>query len=285
MTQTYCGKNCGACVEKESISCPGCKEGPGRPIYGDCELARCCREKGHEKCVTCSFCGDCLTMRGRYDIPRYRRERQESERLQKENRRNRAMELEKWARILFWLFIPSVVAGVMASEQLGGQIPGVATIGDILNLVITMLYGIILIKMSSQHPRYRTAGICTLVGLAVGQVGVLLGAAAGNATGINLLFTLPAAIVALVGDYQEYMTHSDVRQGIDDILADQWRKFWKWYMIAMMSPFCCALLLMIIPGIALIALLIAALALPVLEVIKIVYLYRTAEAFRKCVRG
>lgn len=43
-------KNCDECTYKAELFCSGCQSGPGRVIRGDCKLARCCREKGHETC-------------------------------------------------------------------------------------------------------------------------------------------------------------------------------------------------------------------------------------------
>ena len=52
MAETYCGKSCAECTKKEELNCMGCKTGPGRPFGGDCELAKCVRDKGHETCET-----------------------------------------------------------------------------------------------------------------------------------------------------------------------------------------------------------------------------------------
>ena len=50
MAETYCGKSCEECTKKEQLDCSGCKTGPGRQFGGDCELAKCVRDKGHETC-------------------------------------------------------------------------------------------------------------------------------------------------------------------------------------------------------------------------------------------
>ena len=63
MSETYCGKNCDDCSYKISEQCPGCMEGPGHQTYGACDLARCCRDKGHEKCDTCRFNYDCYLLK------------------------------------------------------------------------------------------------------------------------------------------------------------------------------------------------------------------------------
>ena len=58
MSNTYCGKNCNECTLKEELNCPGCLAGPGA-MGGGCELAACCRTKGHENCSTCGFRVNC----------------------------------------------------------------------------------------------------------------------------------------------------------------------------------------------------------------------------------
>ena len=52
MAETYCGKSCAECTKKEQLNCSGCKAGPGRQFGGDCELAKCVRDKGHETWVS-----------------------------------------------------------------------------------------------------------------------------------------------------------------------------------------------------------------------------------------
>ena len=72
MAETYCGKLCDECTKKEQLNWSGCKTGPGRQFGGDCELAKCIRDKGHETCETCGFKGNCGTLRSRESMPDYR---------------------------------------------------------------------------------------------------------------------------------------------------------------------------------------------------------------------
>lgn len=57
--ESYCGKNCMQCSYFIQRCCPGCKWGPGQPVQGVCPLARCCREKGHGTCRSCSLAYHC----------------------------------------------------------------------------------------------------------------------------------------------------------------------------------------------------------------------------------
>lgn len=52
MGDTYCGKLCEDCQFKDNLQCPGCKTGPGKTWMTECELAKCCMDKGHQNCTT-----------------------------------------------------------------------------------------------------------------------------------------------------------------------------------------------------------------------------------------
>lgn len=65
MGDTYCGKLCEDCQFKDNLQCPGCKTGPGKTWMTECELAKCCMDKGHQNCTTCSYSTSCGKLRGR----------------------------------------------------------------------------------------------------------------------------------------------------------------------------------------------------------------------------
>ena len=67
--------------------------------------------------------------------------------------------LGKWLWILFWLIIPSAIAGILSNENLFGKESGVYIFGTVLSMVVGILYGVILIPMKSVEEKYRMAGI------------------------------------------------------------------------------------------------------------------------------
>ena len=75
MGESYCGKSCDSCPVREPENCPGCKNGPGSPWSGECELARCCRDKGHDSCNTCNLSYQCSMYNNREWQPDYRARR------------------------------------------------------------------------------------------------------------------------------------------------------------------------------------------------------------------
>lgn len=279
MSETYCGKSCSECMQREELSCPGCKEGPGRHFGGDCELAKCCTEKGHEECDTCGFRENCGTLQSRERQPEHRRWRKEAEEYQKEALARRAPVLGKWLWLLFWLIVPEALAGIMGSEYVMKGAPGVYMAGQLLNVVCSAVYGAILFKLSAEEERYRTAGICALISAAVSAViAVLFGAA--QAPTWSLLITLPGAVLSFVGEYHEYYGHADVLAGAQTELSERWLTLWKWYAGCMIGMIGSMLLVLISPILAVIVLLGVTVGSFVVSITKLVYLYRTAKVFR-----
>ena len=138
MAETYCGKSCAECAKKEQLDCSGCKTSPGRQFGGDCELAKCVRDKGHETCETCGFKGNCGTLRSRESIPDYRIRKIETEAMRKAAIAKRAPVLGKWLWIIFWLVIPSSIGSIMAHETTAKILPGLLMPGQIINAICSL---------------------------------------------------------------------------------------------------------------------------------------------------
>ena len=280
MAETYCGKNCAECSKREKLNCQGCKAGPGRQFGGDCELAKCVRDKGHETCETCGFKGNCGTLRSRESMPDYRIRKIESKKMRKAAIAKRAPVLGKWLWIIFWLVIPSSIGSIMSHETTAKILPGLLMPGQIINAICSLTYGAILLKLGSEEDRYRTAGICALIAGGVSAVVAIITGTAEEATW-TLLFTLPAAVVAMVGEYNEYMAHSAVLSGVDNELSEKWEVLWKWYIGLFLSMFGCIIVMLIAPVLGAIAILGCAIGTVVVSILKLVYLYRTAKIFRE----
>ena len=280
MAETYCGKSCEECTKKEQLNCSGCKTGPGRQFGGDCELAKCIRDKGHETCETCGFKGNCGTLRSRESMPDYRIRKIEAEAMRKAAIAKQAPVLGKWLWIIFWLIIPSTIGSLMANESTAKILPGLFMPGQIINAICSLTYGAILLKLGSEEDRYRTAGICALIAGASSALAAIINGGSEGATWI-MIITIPAAIVAIVGEYNEYMAHSVVLSGVDNELSEKWDVLWKWYIGLFLGIFGGILLMLIIPVLGAIAVIGATIGTVVVSILKLVYLYRTAKIFRE----
>lgn len=270
-----CGKNCESCGWRETLACPGCQEGPGRVFSGDCEIAACCRGKGHETCATCGFLDRC---RGRIeDEPARRQRAREREAERRKRLDEKAPILGKWVWVLFWLFIPSEIGSLMTNESLAQALPALELPGQVLTVAVSLAYAFGLWKLTPVGQRYRVAAACTLATVASGLL-TLAGLSQGS--GLWWLITLPLLAVELAGVYQEYNAHAEALDGVDDGLAEKWRKLWKWEIGLLAGMFGCMLLVLMAGVLGLLALIAVAIGIVVVGVLKLVYLYRTAKVFR-----
>lgn len=283
MAETYCGKSCAECEKKEQLNCKGCKYGPGRQFGGDCKLAKCVMEKGHETCDTCGFHENCSILRSRETMPEDRCRKLEAEAARKAEMAKQAPMLAKWLWLIFWLIIPNSAASILTNQTVVQYIPGLLLPGQIINIICVAVYGIALWKLSETEESYKKAGICRLISGAVG-LGVSLAVVAAGVTETppwTLLLTIPAAILGLVSEYNEYKGHAAILVGVDDELSEKWTTLWKWFIGLFLGMLGCIVVILILPILGLLALIGAAIGTLVVAVLKLVYLYRTAKFFRE----
>lgn len=272
MSETYCGKNCTECTQQEALSCPGCMAGPG----GTCDLAKCCRQKGHKTCSTCSFSEKCHLFAQKDIMPRRRQMERDAKRAQEESLKQRAAFFSKWLWPLFWLVIPNTIANFMTNDTIVKLFPSLYLPGTILQTVSILAYGAILLKLSQEEDMYRLPGVLTLVsGALMGIFALFLGTPLSEA----ILFALPVAIANLVGEYTEISAHSSILSKIDGELSDHWMLLWKWTIGLYGATLGSILLAIISPILGLLVMLAALIGLFVVGILKLVYLYQTANVF------
>lgn len=273
--KTYCGKSCESCTHRETLSCPGCRQGPGG-TFAQCAIARCCRDKCHDTCESCTSWSYCGLRSGRDQEPVRRQQQQERERQQQWELRQQAPLLARWLSVLFWLFIPQAIAGLMTNDNVAAAMPELVLPGTILSIVCTLLYSIGLWNMRSANEAYGRAAACTVIGMGCSAVSTLVGQA-----GLLVLLALVVLGIELYATYLEYNAHADTVQVVDAVLADQWRKLWKWYcgcLIGSAASLLLAFIALLLAGLLLVAI---GITLIVLSILKLVYLYRMSRRFRE----
>lgn len=276
MAETNCGKNCNDCAYREELACSGCKAGPGRPYGGECEIARCCRSKGHEECQTCNLRSTCNPYRTRERIPEYRLTHIQAEKMHREVISRKAPILGKWLWILFWLMVPTNIAGLMADDQVAKILPQLHTPGVVLEAVCVLIYGAILLKLSGIEEKFRTAAVCTMITGIITLVVELLPLNEILSVGLALF----SAIAAIVGVCYEFPAYSAVLEGVDNGLSDSWMGLRKWYIISLSLMLGSIVAIIIAPVLGVLVLLASAICAVVVGITKLVYLYRTAKVFR-----
>lgn len=195
----------------------------------------------------------------------------------------KAQFLSKWLWVLFLITISTTIADLMTKNFVAKSSPSVFLVGQILSAVCSLVYGIILMKMSVEEDRYRTAGICALVGTIIRLLVAILDKGVEGMT-LPLILTIPSVIAVFVGEYNEYMAHSVVLMGMDDDLSSKWRTLWKWYVGLFLGMIGCIIVMLSIPllgYIATICVISVAIGVAVIGILKLVYLYRTTKVFRE----
>ena len=275
MTKTYCGKDCEQCSFGRANGCPGCQNGPGGS--GEGELAQCCRSKGHQSCDTCNFMQSCTTLHNREQLPIWRQQRRERREEEQQRIDRNAQLLGKWLWVLFWLIIPSAVGSLMTNDTILTLFPQLEVPGQIINILCSVAYMVILLKISPVERDYRTAGICHLLGVVMATLVLVL---IDAFLAVSIL-ALPMVIVSIVAEYYEMHAHAAVLYGVDDELAAKWLKLWRWNLYTYGAMIVSLLLMIVIAMLGLLVLMAAMIALIVVSICKLVYLYRTAKLFRE----
>ena len=137
--------------------------------------------------------------------------------------RQRFAYIGKWLGRLFWLMIMSNIPALATEKWVLQNFPLLYWMGQALTLVSLMGIGVILLMLSREEKRYRTAGICQLIaGAASWALNILEGVEMNE--NWTLLISLPGLVVALIALYQRLMAHADLLCDLDLTLCCKWRK-------------------------------------------------------------
>ena len=197
----------------------------------------------------------------------------------------------KWIGCLFWLSILGILINILFSGKLLGQITVLDWTGQILSVLLSLGNYAVLFILSRQYSRYRTAAVLLLISEVLN---IIFNAAGGAWWGFP--FAIAAAVLSLAGLYHEYYSHAEVAASVNFALSQKWRRLYKWSIasfcismasslvmllsavLASLTPTLIGSLLVLLTSITLIASLLVILVVSILEII---YLSRTARAFRE----
>lgn len=190
--------------------------------------------------------------------------------------------LARCARILFWLIIVSLLLSSLTGETISEKIPVFGTGGQIAKIIVAAAYGFVLYKMSVEEIRYRGAAICRFI-FAVLCI-LLLPVSTDPENPLVLIPALGAVVIDMIGEYYEYMGHTDVLADVDRKLSGKWFKLWKWYLAAFLGIFAGTVLAVMIPILGMLVMLVCTVGTFAVSILKIVYIYRMEKIFKKCTK-
>lgn len=282
MADNYCGKDCIRCDLKEALACPGCKAGPGRTFGGACVTAKCCREKGHESCATCtqnSWCGKRSQLE---DRPAERLQKQKWEQKKRESLEKQMPMLAKCFTVLFWGLIAANIPSLM-SNSFTVSYPAVYRIGQVLELCLSVAFVGIYFLLRKADTRYRKAAL--YLGIAVPINFVVALCSENEALAWLKLLLIPVVVLSLLGKYHLCNAHSELLLPIDDILSEKWMRLWKWYVRLLIAAAASIILTLIMALLGVVVFALVGVGLLVLSVIELIYLYRMMTHFRACAKA
>ena len=185
---------------------------------------------------------------------------------------------------LFWLIVPGTIAGLMSDEALSAHWPDLASLGEILGILCSVVYGLLLLSLAKVNGGYRAAGACTLFVVAAGVIVQVLGGSGDPHNverSIALILTFLSGVAALVGEYTECTSHAEVLEPVDIALSQQWRRLWKWYIGAYLALFAGIFVTLLSAWLGLLVMTASTVGSLVVAILKLVYLWRTARTFRE----
>lgn len=186
-------------------------------------------------------------------------------------------------KVLFWLVVPGTIAGFLSDEALSTHWPDLALLGEILGILCSVVYGLLLLSLARVNGGYRAAGVCTLF---VAVAGIIIQSLGGGdprnvERGIALILTLLAGVAALVGECAECTSHAEVLEPVDMELSEKWRRLMKWYVGLFLGTFAGILVALFSQWLGLLVMTASTVGSLVVAILKLVYLWRTARAFRE----
>lgn len=265
MDRNYCGKECAACDYREE--CTGCAY---VSMYGNCDIAQCCRQRGHATCDTCVAKERCAELKSAPHKPQQRREAERRAMFKAQENEANAAVMAPALKKIFWLLIAGIAMGLLAN------IPALATVGGILQGVCSIAIGLLFMTLHTIDKRFRTAGICAVI---VAAVNILLDVLGISDAAWALAITIPLLAVQLWGTYIEMTTLSDVVTPADAELGNKWRKLWKYTLIALCGTFGGIFFILIAPALGALVAIIASIWMIVTSIMRIVYIHGTYKLY------
>ena len=265
MSESYCLKSCADCGK-----CSGCRSGA---YAARCDIAKCCREKNHENCDSCTRGITCPTRSVRDMMPQkiHDQDRREAERLAA--KRANAGVMAKWVSIIFWCTIAAIAVGLLSFLEKAVPAFRWVELGarTVLNLVIAYGYW----RMKDVCDGFKTYAILALITHGLSSVHTAL-----QEGPLRTAITIPVFIVCVITFRMQYLTFRDALSGIDADMSEKWLKQWNLLKISLLLTFG-GLLACVILSVWGLVIPLAGMGILLFVVIReYVYLYQTAQICR-----
>ena len=265
MAESYCMKSCTECGQ-----CSGCR---GGAYVARCEIARCCREKNHESCESCTRASFCPVRSGRDTMPGRLCDQDRREAELRQAYRDKAAVLAKWTKIIFWCMLAANVVGIF------GLLTEFVPVFRWIDLAGSVALGLAVVccffRMQEADDGFHTVATLTLISYGIDAAMTAFLSGDGP---LKTIIQLVAAVFGIIVMKKKTEAFRDTLSGISRDMSENWQKQWELYKISLyimgggllLSPFIGVFALVpIVAGIG---------VLIFVTIREYVYLYQTAKA-------
>ena len=219
MSESYCLKSCADCGQ-----CTGCR---GGAYAARCDIVKCCREKNHENCDSCTRGITCPTRRGRDNMPGtlLDRDRREAERLAA--KRVNAGVMAKWVSTIFWCAIALNVVGLL--QFLSRWMPVLEWVQSAAEAAIVLVIAYGYWKMKDVCDGFKTYAILSLISQVISAAHAAL-----QDGPVCTLVGIPVIIIGLIAYRTQYLAFQEALSGIDGEMSEKWLNQWNHYKISLL---------------------------------------------------
>lgn len=248
-------------------------------MTGDCELAACCRDKGHEGCEGCSHKVGCGLYIDRRSMASKRIARRKEEAEEKEWLLEKKEHLVKRFNVLSISVIPIVIVAVL--ELVLQALSVECTVFSFsLSILLDGLFAFILFNMVEydEQEHIRKAVMLYVSSVIIRAVALVIYLLAGSENFWMIACALALEVVSIFTMYHECNGYADIIEDLSKYYAQKWRDLWKTYMIAQIVYYAGTLLSAFL--LFRIAVLGAALVLVGIAIARMVYLVQTTKELK-----
>ncbi len=197
-----------------------------------------------------------------------------AETIRREERARRAAVMGKWMWLLFWVVLVSVGANLVAT------LLELKWLENTVDVVSKLAYAAILLQMAGEDGAYKKAALYTAATVVVLKlVGLLPQETLGQSV-VFLVASLVPLALAVYASYLEYYAHGRMID-MNSALSKSWRQLWKLEVVSAGLTIGGAVLAAVAVMLGALVMLGGSMFTIVTGVMKITYLYRSAQLFRK----
>lgn len=210
MAESYCLKSCTECGRE---GCAGCKAGA---FAQQCAIVKCCKEKNHASCESCTRGINCPTRSQRDQMPEriFALQRREAELAVKY--RDDAALMAKWTKMVFWCLMAGIAVGLLEI------IPALATVGAVIGMVPVFCVAYGFYRMKPVAEGFGTAAVLVCIDLVLSGVQMFFEEG-------RFVYVLLNLVIAVCGFFRIKLLCESMRDSLSGIhreMSEKWENQW-----------------------------------------------------------